>query len=331
MLWAIFGVMLLVAASAIVWPLWRIRRRLDARAMVLVAALAVGCGLTYNQIGQPEARFTAAVPDSVDAMVESLAARLEQDPTDIEGWKMLGRSYTVMRRFDEAVAALERAVALEDSANGQTLADLGEAIFLGDNRALQGRAGELFESSLALVPGNPKALFYSGLAAAERGDEELAAERWEALLATSPPPEITSVLEQRIAEWRGQPAPSPGPLKAAAANDVSVDVDVALGEAAATLGPDTTVFIIARDPAQPSPPVAVARRLAEELPTRVTLTDADAMLPGRPLSAFSTLEIVARASVGGQPMPQSGDWFGEATVNLAGERSASIRIDRQVP
>lgn len=38
----------------------------------------------------------------VKAMVDGLAARLKENPDDMEGWVMLGRSYTIMGRFDEA-------------------------------------------------------------------------------------------------------------------------------------------------------------------------------------------------------------------------------------
>lgn len=332
MLWFIFGVMLLAALCAVVWPLYRTERRFSARASGVAIAVAALSAVLYVQIGQPEAQFAApeGAPESVEDMVSSLAARLEESPEDVEGWKMLGRSYTVMGRFDAAIEALERAVQLENSSNGQTLAELGEAIFLNDNSELNGRAGPLFENALALVPGNPKALFYSGLAAADRGDNPLAAERWEALLATSPPENIEAIIRQRIAEWRGEAAPAQTAAAATTAA-VSLDIEIALGEAAGALDPRTTVFIIARDPAQPAPPVAVDRRLVEELPTTVTLSDAQAMLPGRPLSGFARLEIEARASPSGQPRAQSGDWFGEAVIDIGDGTSVSILMDQQVP
>jgi hypothetical protein len=52
-------------------------------------------------------------------------------------------------------------------------------------------------------------LFYSGVASANRGDTDLAASRWEILLGLNPPPEIRSIIERRVAEWRGAPVESP--------------------------------------------------------------------------------------------------------------------------
>ena len=339
MLWLIFAVMLCAAIAAVLVPLYKGDGRFTWRialSLLLVSGTAV---LTYATVGSPDAQDVVAQapgqpqsPEAIEAMVESLASRLNDNPDDLDGWKMLGRSYAVMGRFDDAVASYERAIGLENSENGQTLADLAEVLFMADNQNLNGRAGQLFESALTRSPGNPKALFYSGLAAAGRGDNGLAADRWEALLATSPPPEVEQALRGRIAALRGEsnelavPQPNNG--------SAAITVDVEVGSDVAGLSPDATVFVIARDPAQPTPPVAVARRKFNELPTQVTLTDADAMLPGRPLSGFSQVEIVVRASASGQPMAQPGDWFGTAVIDVTSAEPAAaattIAIDQKV-
>lgn len=120
----------------------------------------------------------------------------------------------------------------------------------------------------------------------------------------------------------------------AVANDrpSGVTVRVSLGEAAASAADaNATVFVIARDPEQPSPPIAAVRRKVSELPDEVTIADADAMIPGRVPSAFARLEIVARVSMSGQPMAQSGDWFGSAILEMANADGIDITIDQSVP
>jgi cytochrome c-type biogenesis protein CcmH len=220
---------------------------------------------------------------------------------------------------------------MESAQNGQTLADLGEAVLMTDQRTLLGRAGQLFENALALTPNNPKALFYSGMAAVQRGDNALAAERWEALLATSPPPNVQEILRQRIAELRGE-APAPTEPLPQEQPGAVVNVAVTLGDAAANANlPDATVFIIARDPNQPSPPIAAVRRRLSELPATVPIGDSDAMIPGRVPSGFESLEIVARVSLSGQPVAQPGDWFGQRQVDTATGGPVEIVIDQKVP
>ena len=73
------------------------------------------------------------------------------------------------------------------------------------------------------------------------------------------------------------------------------------------------------------------RRRLSELPAVVALGDADSMIPGRSLSAFAEFELVARVSVSGQPVAQSGDWFGSLLVRPAEDSDVSLSIDHRVP
>jgi cytochrome c-type biogenesis protein CcmH len=204
----------------------------------------------------------------------------------------------------------------------------------------------LLESALALDPNNPAALFYSGVASANRGDTELAASRWEILLGLNPPPEIRSILEQRVAEWRGvelastqpavvdeRPAAPPGETGVPEADpNAVVTARIALSERAmSALTTDANVFIIARDPNQPSPPIAVDRVRVSDLPAVVSLGDAQSMVAGRKLSGFDEFELLARVSLSGGPAAAPGDWFGKLIVNPAISRSVFLAIDQQVP
>ena len=326
MIWLILGTMLLAATIVVVWPLVRHEKRLSLQSIAaIVVVLALSAGM-YANIGTPQEESAGSELASIEEMVASLDQRLRDNPDDLAGWKMLGRTYFQIRDYDKAIQAFERAVQLESSSNGQTLVDLGEAIWMQDPTTLTGRAGELFENAIATSPNNAKALFYGGLVAVERGERFLAADRWETLLALSPPEGIQEILQQRIAELRGEEMPvqelPTGPI-------VSAEIELAPA-AEKAVDPNATVFIIARDPAQPSPPIAALRRRVAELPALVALSDSDAMVPGRLLSGFSELEIVARVSVSGQPVAQPGDWYGEEIVRPAESGNISIVIDREV-
>ena len=84
--------------------------------------------------------------------------------------------------------------------NPTVLANLAEALVLVDDAQLTGEAAWLLDAALAADPGNPKALWYGGLAADARGDAALAAERWRALLAQGPPDALREVIERRLRE-----------------------------------------------------------------------------------------------------------------------------------
>jgi len=63
----------------------------------------------------------------------------------------------------------------------------------------------------------------------------------------------------------------------------------------------------------------------------VQLGDGDSMVPGRVLSGFDHFEVVARVSLSGQPVQQSGDWYGELEVTPAEKDKVALSISEEVP
>jgi len=345
--WIVLILLSLGAVLFAVWPLYRRKGRMTPLlAVITVFTVAVGAGI-YNHVGSPGVSSGHGTVDGLppmDEVLTSLRARLAENPEDIAGWKMLGRTQMTMQEFAGAVTSYEHAMQLENGQNAQTLVDLAIALLSRDrSMAIEGRAAALIESALALDPNNPAALFYSGVAASDRGDVEMAIARWEVLLGLNPPPEIRAMLEQRIAEWRGEdfvaeaaPGPAPAAVEEAPPADVPADAVVAArvslsDEAINAIGADANVFIIARDPAQPSPPIAVSRLRLSELPKMVALGDAQSMVQGRALSGFDEFELVARVSLSGGPAAASGDWYGSLIVRPAENNSVFLTIDQQVP
>ena len=344
--WIIVILLCLAAIGFAVWPLWRKSHRLTPLvASVIVITVALSTAL-YNHVGSPgvpsgrSGSGAMAGNEDLPGMNEAVASlekRLANNPDDIAGWKMLGRTHMTMKNFDGAIAAFEQAMELENGQVPQTLVDLALAIANSEGAALQaGRAVDLFDSALKLDPNNQPALFYSGMAAARRGETDMAATMWERLLTLNPPEDVRGILEQNIAAWRGEASPAAPVASAPAAADIPDDAVVAARvslsrEAMAAIAVDANVFIIARDPAAPSPPIAVARRKVSELPAIVSLTDAQSMVEGRNLSAFAEIELLARVSLSGGPAAASGDWFGSLLVRPAENNSVSVTIDQQVP
>lgn len=109
---------------------------------------------------------------------------------------------------------------------------------------------------------------------------------------------------------------------------VGIAVDVTTD---AALDPATPIFVIARRPDVPGPPVAVRRLAAGDLPARITLTDADAMLPGTSLSDLGALEVVARASLGGSPTSTAGDIESAVVRTQLGAEAVVLQIEHVVP
>ena len=325
-LWIALVLLCFVALAFVVWPLYRSSGRLTLMlAAVIVAVVGVSTTL-YHYTGRPGVPSGAGSMPDVGEMVLSLEKRLQGRPEDVNGWLMLGRSYQTLKQYDKAIPAFEKALQLQQGQNPQTMVALAISLLEQQGGEMSDRAASLFENALALDPNNANALFYGGGAAARRGNLALAADRWEMLMGLNAPPEIRDLLQSKINEWRGLPPPT------AAVSNAIVSINISVSAAAIEdLPQDATVYVIARDPAQPSPPIAVTPRRLVDLPLLVELGDGDAMMPGRPLSGFSVLEIVARVSISGNPMAQSGDWSGTLNVSANSGQTADLVIDQKIP
>ena len=160
----------------------------------LVAVPAIAFSL-YVSLGTPR----APAPPDLPALVDALEARLAETPDDLQGLMLLGRSRMVLGDHAGAADAWRDALRVAPE-NPTVLANLAEALVLVDVAQLTGEAAWLLDAALAADPGNPKALWYGGLAADARGDAALAAERWRALLAQGPPDALREVIERRLRE-----------------------------------------------------------------------------------------------------------------------------------
>lgn len=178
-------------------------------AMVLVFALPLLAVAGYALLGNPLAlnpEKAVAQPqmtaEDINAMVEKLAARMQENPDDTNGWLMLARSYKMLGRYEEAVAAfgkVEKAVA-EDP---EQLASYAETLAMASGKGLSGKALELVNQALKLNPQHAHALFLAGMAAMERGDRGAAIGYWETLLSqVEPGSELDQMLRQGIEQMK---------------------------------------------------------------------------------------------------------------------------------
>jgi cytochrome c-type biogenesis protein CcmH len=341
--WIVLVALCLVALIFAVWPLWRSAHKLTPLLATVIVFTVGTAAVMYDQIGSPGVPSGRSGQDDVQGMdeaIRSLEDRLEDNPDDLNGWKMLARTHMALKNYGRAADTLEHVMQMESAQNAQTMVDLALAILSRDQAPIQGRTASLVESALALEPNNQAALFYSGIAAANRGETDKAAMLWEKLLGLNPPDDVRDIVVRNIAFWRGEEVPEP---VAEVSEPVSVEPESIPGDAIisarvslsndamSAIASDTNVFIIARDPNQPSPPIAVTRRRVSELPALVSLSDSQSMVAGRNLSMFAEIELLARVSLSGGPAAASGDWFGSMIVRPAETDSVSLTIDQQVP
>lgn len=295
---------------------------------------------------------------SMDEIVTKLEQRLQQKPNDREGWRMLGRTYLITGKPAKAAEAYQRAAALSQMRDPALELDMAEALVLSEDPAQQPRAKEIIDEALAADGGNQKALWYQGVMAARAGDNAQAKTSWMKLLEQNPPQEIRDVIVSQLAEIGvnvpGAPANSASPAMAAsaqggmpAAGPMAAGADVGTGTApkgrtihvsvkvdpsiAGKVKPGVPLFVSARQPGIPGPPLAAVRLMSDELPASVTLSDANSMIQGRDLSSVDDVEVVARVAFGGSVMTASGDLVGSAVQKKGGSDQLEVVIAKVEP
>jgi cytochrome c-type biogenesis protein CcmH len=208
----------------------RLRRR-RAAAVAVLLILPFGPPALYIALGSPnipgEPAFArASAPqdrESIVSLVSQVEAHLAHNPNDGTGWELIAPVYLRLGRFDDAVDARKKSLAL----NGETAtrdADLGEAQTVAAHGVVTAEAKAAFERAVARDPHQAKARYFLGVAAEQDGDKDAAAAIWRALLAEAPvgAPWVAFV-RQSLARVTGAPVAATGPsaTDVAAADDMS--------------------------------------------------------------------------------------------------------------
>lgn len=317
--------------------------------IALVIVLIAGVGYWYKAVPVMEAQLGsegegAGQPNSAQiiAMVDKLAERLKQDPSDGEGWAMLARSYSVMERNAEALDAYARAIALRKD-DPSLLVDYADALAVKNNHSLAGEPMKLITQALKIDPANLKGLALAGTDAYVRGDFAQAVRYWSEVEKVGPPDNaLVQRVSSSLAEARNRaglpaaPAPvsAPAPAQTTATQSApssaaaSVGGTVTLSPALlAKTSPQDTVFIFARPANGSRMPLAAQRVQVKDLPYRFTLDDSKSMSPAAPMSSSAQVIVGARISKSGDAIPQAGDLSGQVGPVALGTQGIALEIN----
>jgi len=166
-------------------------------ALVLVVALppALGLGL-YLQLGTPGlpglplAGRDPGGPAEVALLAERLAARVADNPDDVEARLVLAQVYERSGSYAEAAAHYREAIALvakQGQVPGPLHAALGETLVAAGGGRVGREARLAFAAAIEADPGNSRARYYAGLAMAQDGRLQDAIGVWQSLAEDSPP------------------------------------------------------------------------------------------------------------------------------------------------
>ena len=262
--------------------------------------------------------------ESVEKMVAEFAVKMEKDPSNLEGWVMLARSYRILGRNEDAAKAYERAGNFIDS-DPQLLADYADVLAANANGNFTGKPLKLINQALKLDPNNLMALWLSGTASYTTGNYKAAVQVWEKVAQQLPPEtEESRSIQASIADAR---AKGGLPSKTVVApKGISGKIEIS-ADLKSKVKPSDILMVIARKPGERMP-VAVLKTSVAEFPISFSLTDALAMNPSAPLSQLSDASIEVRISKTGMAKPEAGDLISSPQTVKVGASNVRLVIDR---
>jgi cytochrome c-type biogenesis protein CcmH len=318
--------------------------RFVAAGLIFVMVPIGSLGL-YLKIGQPEAH---SVTEFVENQKENLTleqlgeiltkiqGHLKDDPSDVEGWVMLGRTLKGLGRFDESVSAWKRAYELSpDDAN--LLVDYAEALTLVDMKDHE--PGQLIDRALRYDPKNIKGLALGGSIAFANADYDTAIKRWSLLASLVRDDEdLVLTLKEGVAEASrrlgNEVSADPGAsLKLSKSGETSqalITGRLRLDERIRDLVlPTESVFIFVRAVDGPPMPIAALKVEVKDLPLEFSIGDNESLQQSRKLSEFTSVLVGARVSKSGNAIEATGDLVGEVKRTSLGSK-VDLVIDRRV-
>ena len=319
--------------------------------IIIVIALPVVSIATYLKLENglqsldPEFENTLAAqqsaqPASIEEAISRLEEKIKQNPDNLENWNMLGRSYLVTKRFDDAVLAYSKANEITNGADPNILVSYGEAKVFAAGNKFDKNSMSLFIKALQIQPNNERGLWYAGMAAYQLQDYKTSVDYWEKLIQQVPDDqaEVRSALGKYLDDAKQKAgieivqAPESS-TKPSDENKAKVIVNVSLSDELLkkTVNSDT-LFIYARAMNGPKMPLALVKMTAGDLPATVTLDDSVSMMPSMTLSSMDQVEIIARISKSGQAVMQTGDKFGSVqSVSTNQSETVDVVISELVP
>ena len=275
---------------------------------------------------------------TVEQMIDRLSVKLKENPDNAEGWFMLGRSYMSLKRYKEAVFALEKTNQLVPN-NPVIMLRYADALTMLHGGKISGKPFELIKKAITLKPDDPTGLWLVGMGYEEQGDYKKAISYWSLLLTILKDDKSINEVQALIhrAKKKGgisvansvTPAMKTSEKKVIISLKVNVSIDKSKLK---NVSMDDTVFIFAKAVNGPPIPLAVAKKKVRDLPIVVTLDDSMAMIPSMKISNFSDVKVSARVSKSGQPKKQSGDIQSEAQIVKSNKKDTiKLTINKIVP
>ncbi len=334
--WLISAALISLACAILLIPLWRGNRRPLKLSVVLALFIPVLTVGLYLMVGTPAALSPARVADDqpvveLDDAIAALQQRLQQQPDNLDGWLLLGRSYRTLQRYAEAEQAFRAALALDEE-NPVVQVELAEAMtFAAGQPRFSDPAIALLERAVASDPELQKGIWLLGIAAAQNGQDRQAIAHWQRLMTLLEPgssvaatvSEQIGIARQRLANPGGQ---APATNLPGLSLRITLSDQMVQNAAAGSVPGVTALFVILRATGTQGMPLAARRIAGPQFPLELRITDRDLLQPGSSLAELQRLAVSARLSFAGTPAASAGDLQSE-TITLDGLPGSAVELE----
>ena len=264
--------------------------------------------------------------EGVEKMVSEFAIKMEKDPSNLQGWAMLARSYRILGRNEDAAKAYARAGDFINT-DPQLLADYADVLAANANGNFAGKPLLLINQALKLDPNNLMALWLSGTASFSVGNYKSAVQTWEKLAGQLPPnSEEAREIAGSITEARSKGGLVTKAPVVTVSKGISGQIELS-NELKAKVKPGDVLMVIARQVGERMP-VAVLRIPAAQFPMNFVLNDSMAMNPSSPLSGLNEVSVEVRISKTGMAKPEAGDLISTAKTIKVGSENNRLLVDQ---
>ena len=268
----------------------------------------------------------------LNTVVKKLAEKMANDPNNGEGWLLLAKTYSELRRYAEADVAYAKASALVPL-DAQALADWADAHVMTKDRKWDDEGRKIVKRAVAADPKHVKALALAGSEAFDRADYKVAIDFWRRIKAVAPADSMDSKLaDANIAEAN---AVLSGKKSAPVAVEPAVAIEAVAG--VVTLSPklkgkvsaEDTLFVTAKTLDGAGAPLAVWRYKGSDFPIEFRLDDSSAIMPGRIISGFPEVLVTAKVSKSGSAEPGKGDLLATPVKAKLGNTTLVVELNAE--
>jgi len=274
---------------------------------------------TQLSVDDPQAQFKQ------QALFSAIEKRAAQRPDNIYYWILLAKR--AVQQNDLSSAQFHYAQAIKASPeDSYLLAQYAEITFMLADSQFTDEVNRAIDKAFAIDSSNPTVLGLKGIQAFETEQWQLAITYWqEASRQMEQGSPTATALKAGIARAQNRLGIEPQEQLSPQV-EITVSIDTSI-----QFDPNQTVFVALVAISGAPMPLAAKKLRAGDLPTTITLSNADAVMEGYNLSSVNKVKAVARLSQSGSATPQIGDWEADIQlVDLSSQKySLAIEISRQ--